>query len=157
MPLKRMHTLNAKSKALALVASGKTLAAAGRQIGVAKSTVHDWVVASGLVARRTKPRIPAETKRTAVELVAAGLSMQQVSRRCGISWDSISRLVNQCNTELARSVAKPVRCGCGALVTIVPCIACQARKRNGSPSKNSNADSMLPHSVGSVLRMYSAA
>jgi transposase-like protein len=153
-----MDKLTAKCRAVELVESGWTLSATGREIGVSTTTVHRWVVASGLTARRTMPRLTTTAKQTAVELVTAGLSINQVSRRLGISWPWIAKLVrDQSDAGLARSVSKPVRCACGALVNVVPCVACNARKQREQPSTIHQPDFVLPGTTGDLQRMHAAA
>ncbi len=92
------------------------------RFGVSVTSLHRWATNAGIVR---KPRLSPEMITKVRSLVADGLSINAVSRATGVSWPWVRELTSDMSGP--RTVAKPVRCECGALVTVVPCIACQAR------------------------------
>jgi hypothetical protein len=99
------------------------------------------------VSRRipnTKPGIDATTIRRIHRMLATGiLSHVQIAREAGVSVNTVSDVVtgkrkavttkqlNPCRGE--QFLPEPIRCGqCGAMVSIMPCRACQARRQKNS-------------------------
>ena len=99
------------------------------------------------VSRRipnTKPGIDATTIRRIQRMLAAGiLSHVEIAREAGVSVNTVSdvvtgkrkaittkRLNPSCGEQF---LPEPIRCGeCGAMVSIVPCRACRARRQQNS-------------------------
>lgn len=75
-------------RGVAKVAAGASFHQVAREIGASHTTVADWCarygVSSTAVSGR-RSRVPLETRRAAVALVDAGVSMREAARRVGCS------------------------------------------------------------------------
>lgn len=99
------------------------------------------------VSRRipnTKPGIDATTIRRIQRMLAAGiLSHVEIAREAGVSPNTVSDVVTGNRKAVTTKrlnpsrgeqfLAEPIRCGqCGAMVSIMPCRACRARREKNS-------------------------
>ena len=114
-----------------LVTNGATIQQAAKLCNMSRATAHRRLVAANCTDRKLHPRVTPAERAEILRLLDSNHSRAEVARRVGRSKGTVV------NIDLARRDGlpirrrrKPNRCpGCGALVTLVHCVTCQARHR----------------------------
>lgn len=110
----------------ALLARGCTLTKTGAdaRVKLSKSEVHRIAVRHGMPRQRTWT---APEKRKKIDrLLKSGEDRQVIARLVEVAYNAVYKRSLKL-TSVPRKVRDAVRCGCGALVDHVPCVACQTR------------------------------
>ena len=104
-----------------LLASGCTLAAAGRQCGISRSAAGRWIARYGMDAGRRieKPRLTPEQTLTIWRLKQRGESIRRIAAIVKVSRHSVRR---HCKTSGVRRCAS-----CGGLTYHADCLVCDLR------------------------------
>lgn len=112
-----------------LVQSGCSIEAAGKQLGVSKSTAYKMLVTIDIPRRRFRPTTPEERSRIRTTLVRTQLSRREIGRKFQRSASTVQRLANAMVGKVdSRRLRTPRRCPlCGRSVIQWPCVACRVR------------------------------
>lgn len=141
------ETARTLARLRSLLARGKTLEQAGRQIKRSKSAVHRLAVRHRFGRRRRDlpPKTDAEIRR---RLRAARHTLRRIAELSRVSFGSVSRrsrqMTDRGSTFRPKGIRVPRRCPRHGLIKIWPCVACVAEAAAGKRS----APQMPPQSAG---------
>jgi len=117
---------------------GRTLAQAGRLVGLSVSQVFRLVKDQPIDRLRRRPLTDRERRLIAHALRTTALSRRAIGLQFGRGASTVQRIAETLRRQPGVRVLRvPMRCpGCGRLLIQWPCLACEIEGRRGAESRN---------------------